>query len=351
MLRLLSIFIFSFLINAQDKAIKLNSDPSEKNTVKITLKLRLENGIDGYYDGASASKMPNGNYAVLDRGNKQLFIFDKTGKIIRKFGKEGNGPGEFSNPYRVFTTSKHIYVRQNMVVIMFDNKGTYVKDISIMSSGKSGTPMIHKDQLILVFTGNTADRIVYFDEEGNIAKKVANTEYVHDPENANSRSVSISSNFTYASDGNYFYRVNDGTYSIDVLDANFNVLTHYTKEFSRVVNDYSGVKINVNGDNMTDKERAQRIAAIMNNIKKKYGEYYSDAASVIGIKGKKIFIQIADADDTHLSFHVLENDTFLDEYTLKVNGEVSEARIVNNDLLLTYKNDEEGPVVEVYSIN
>lgn len=42
---------------------------------------------------------PNGLIAVNDQKAKCIFLFNDTGKLLQVFGKPGQGPGEFSNPY------------------------------------------------------------------------------------------------------------------------------------------------------------------------------------------------------------------------------------------------------------
>jgi hypothetical protein len=41
---------------------------------------------------------PNGNINVLDPGAFHVVVFDSTGRVLRSFGREGDGPGEFSAP-------------------------------------------------------------------------------------------------------------------------------------------------------------------------------------------------------------------------------------------------------------
>ena len=39
------------------------------------------------------------NLYVLDGGGNRVVVFDRTGKYVRQFGKEGGGPGEFQAPF------------------------------------------------------------------------------------------------------------------------------------------------------------------------------------------------------------------------------------------------------------
>ena len=39
------------------------------------------------------------NLYVLDGGGNRVVVFDRTGKYVRQFGKQGGGPGEFQAPF------------------------------------------------------------------------------------------------------------------------------------------------------------------------------------------------------------------------------------------------------------
>jgi 6-bladed beta-propeller len=41
------------------------------------------------------------NLYVLDQGNSRILVFDRTGKFVRQFGKQGGGPGEFQFPQAI----------------------------------------------------------------------------------------------------------------------------------------------------------------------------------------------------------------------------------------------------------
>jgi hypothetical protein len=43
-----------------------------------------------------------GNLFVIDSGNKAVQVYDREGRFLRRFGKEGEGPGEFRSPVGAF---------------------------------------------------------------------------------------------------------------------------------------------------------------------------------------------------------------------------------------------------------
>ena len=44
------------------------------------------------------ARLEDGRVAVLSRGNRQLYLFEPSGKLSRVMGREGRGPGEFGGP-------------------------------------------------------------------------------------------------------------------------------------------------------------------------------------------------------------------------------------------------------------
>lgn len=49
----------------------------------------------------SVAMLANGGLAVIDRSAKELRIFDSKGEFVRRIGRRGEGPGEFTDPIRV----------------------------------------------------------------------------------------------------------------------------------------------------------------------------------------------------------------------------------------------------------
>lgn len=52
----------------------------------------------------------HGRIVVLDGGDKSVIIYDSTGTFVTRFGREGNGPGEFLGPTRVELRQSQIWV-------------------------------------------------------------------------------------------------------------------------------------------------------------------------------------------------------------------------------------------------
>jgi DNA-binding beta-propeller fold protein YncE len=64
-------------------------------------------------------------------GNNLVFKFDKTGKLVKTWGKLGTGPGEFDQPHSLAFDSKgllYIADRNNNRIQVFDEDGNFKKE-------------------------------------------------------------------------------------------------------------------------------------------------------------------------------------------------------------------------------
>lgn len=112
--------------------------PLPKDAIELEMKQAfpsedlLEKGIY-LWRPVMITPLVNGNVVVSDQKFGQLFIFDENGNFIRKIGRKGQGPGEFSNPYCLSATPECLFVADtnNMRLQIFDLKGNYIKSFKI----------------------------------------------------------------------------------------------------------------------------------------------------------------------------------------------------------------------------
>jgi len=69
------------------------------------------------------------NIYVLDLKGFQVVKFDSKGNHIKSFGSQGNGPGEFLDPYDMEIRNDTLYVADNGLkkVLRFDIDGKFIK--------------------------------------------------------------------------------------------------------------------------------------------------------------------------------------------------------------------------------
>lgn len=79
----------------------------------------------------------DGNIYVLDTGNFRIQKYDSKGKYLATIGRQGQGPGEFLNPYCMdIDRDSNIYVadRENRRVQIFTSSGMYAGSIRIQDT-------------------------------------------------------------------------------------------------------------------------------------------------------------------------------------------------------------------------
>lgn len=119
----------------------------------------------------------NGNIVVYDQKACHILMFDQQGTYIRKIGKKGQGPGEFSNILCLFATPKNIIVGDtgNMRLQFFDLKGNYVRGFRIFKTFRniaiSNNELIyavplrsHPESLLVDILDNTGKLLTSFGE-------------------------------------------------------------------------------------------------------------------------------------------------------------------------------------------
>ena len=81
----------------------------------------------------------DGMWAVTDHSNHCVYIFDSQDQVVRKFGSQGNGNGEFNSPAGIaFDDDNNLYVvcRYNDRVQKFDVTGKYLLKFGSKGCGK-----------------------------------------------------------------------------------------------------------------------------------------------------------------------------------------------------------------------
>ncbi|MEX2284415.1 MAG: 6-bladed beta-propeller [Gemmatimonadota bacterium] len=75
-----------------------------------TLRLTAANGDYAFFRIASVVPAANGDIYVLDVGNEEVIVFNAQGKLLRRFGRAGHGPGEFLTPRALALADDTVFV-------------------------------------------------------------------------------------------------------------------------------------------------------------------------------------------------------------------------------------------------
>jgi len=114
-----------------------------------------------------------GNVYVIDSRWKSIFKFDSKGAFIKRQGRNGQGPGEFMNPYCMYVADKYVLVSDTSKyeILIFDLELNYKKSFKVFKSYMEiaasndgliyGAPMRMKSDMPLVDVLNDEGQILF----------------------------------------------------------------------------------------------------------------------------------------------------------------------------------------------
>ncbi|MDA3837609.1 MAG: hypothetical protein PF574_01350 [Candidatus Delongbacteria bacterium] len=116
------------------------ADPNLQIIPKLVLSINdiADDGTENFQRLQQISVADDGNIYVSDGGTFSIRKFDSSGKLLASFGKQGNGPGEFSMiSAGIAAGVDKIYIPDPMTqtVNIFDNEGVFIEKINTMAIG------------------------------------------------------------------------------------------------------------------------------------------------------------------------------------------------------------------------
>ena len=112
--------------------------PPKGSLAKIVLKQEFSVG-EGKFDEDRFGELTSmdvdndGNIYVLDGKEKKIKVFDSAGKFVKKFGEEGQGPGELNLPVSLqVTPAREIVIgdASNQKLMFFSLEGDFLREMS-----------------------------------------------------------------------------------------------------------------------------------------------------------------------------------------------------------------------------
>ena len=112
--------------------------PPKGTMSKIILTQEISIG-EGEYDEDMFAELTSvdvdsdGNIYILDREDKKVKIFDNAGKFVKKFGRDGQGPGEMNVPITIQVTPDNELVVSdalNQRLMYFTLEGEFIREMS-----------------------------------------------------------------------------------------------------------------------------------------------------------------------------------------------------------------------------
>jgi hypothetical protein len=80
--------------------------------------LDLSHPDTGFAHIADVASVGSG-FAILDRRERQVHVYDSTGQLVRRFGREGRGPGEYTQPLAIAGIDSLLAIWDNVTAKRF----------------------------------------------------------------------------------------------------------------------------------------------------------------------------------------------------------------------------------------
>ena len=117
----------------------------------------------------------------LNERNNGMFAMDMSGKIIRRYGSRGRGPGEYvyGLKFTIDRTSRVIYLLDRNNILKYSLNGTFLGNISLEKFPGLFGDIKSKNSLIIAFENINVGKAVYnwivIDAEGNLIREKYNS--------------------------------------------------------------------------------------------------------------------------------------------------------------------------------
>ena len=98
-----------------------------------------------FHQVGGAALRPDGTIVVLDNGSTEVRLFSKSGDFVRRFGRRGDGPGEFRPPAWMCTGGEYVVIMdQNARATFFRMDGTPEEEVPLYGPGRPSINLIGK---------------------------------------------------------------------------------------------------------------------------------------------------------------------------------------------------------------
>ena len=206
----LSLFVFVLLCGGTFMSIAAPqtslADLYKSGKIRLEQKLLItdENLPEEVYflDPREVAGDLDGNIYVVDYRAHNIKKFDSSGKFIKLLGREGEGPGEFSGPYRMTSSKDRLVVyelgRRNLSTMDMD--GNYINN-ALMNVGEGsvrgigalpgGNILVEKEKTYLWYEDRPQERMLFLlsPELESLSKvfdhEVLRNKYITKPERTN----------------------------------------------------------------------------------------------------------------------------------------------------------------------
>ena len=179
---------------AEEDGAKVIKNPNEPLFGEITFDLEEDLSIGNeedenymFYASVALAVDSSGNILALDYGNLRIQKYDKNGQYIQTIGRQGQGPGEFEEPYRLhLDTNNNIYVLDKRMIHGFKINGEllrtitlkqlsfrFIREFRILKEGNIICNTTSREIKDGKPTDDSISNIDFFDSEGKLIETIA----------------------------------------------------------------------------------------------------------------------------------------------------------------------------------
>lgn len=122
------------------------------------------------------------NSIYLSTMNSGILVFDRRGKLIRKIGAMGRGPGEYTYCYYFTVDDKNetVYVLDSKIIKVYSKSGTFLRSISLNENGTSFDAIEYSNSKLFLSNSiqyeDTQYEWIVLDTLGNLIKTKKRTD-------------------------------------------------------------------------------------------------------------------------------------------------------------------------------
>lgn len=287
----------------------------------------------------------SGNIYTLDPKEVKIRVFDTMGKLLRTFGRMGQGPGEFRGPGRMKIMSDGILVVYDVLSRRFTYLTLNGKFLKTVSANKLPMGSIRIDNRGFVYQHKmgrgykTVEELIKYDPDLNLIMKF------HSFEKTRKRGVRnlFPKNFYFdlTKDDNLVW-ILSSTYDIHVVDPN-------GKTVKRILKDYDPVNItNSDKERFIKKESSQELPF---RSKLEFPDHFPVVTGLFIDDQDQIYTKTSEKDGKGSIYYDVFDPMgrYISRFSLPENEQVYVVK--NNELYCIIRESESGiPLVKRYTI-
>jgi|Deesub1362B_J571_1020462.scaffolds.fasta_scaffold02257_8 hypothetical protein len=152
-----------FSLHAQEECKSITVDIDELPRFNLQPKEMFGRWKDSeiYFFRIHGIDVDRSGFLYITDSNNRVLVLNNHGKVVRVFGREGAGPGEFRQPAAIKVTEKQIYVYEykNARIQIFDRNFRYISTLPAMFG------------IISKFAVDNKDRFIYLPNDSDLKRK------------------------------------------------------------------------------------------------------------------------------------------------------------------------------------